>query len=192
MEHYDLRCATHLGIPPELHEMDIYIPIEPVITETKEIIELQPYRAAYYKAVGKKGRRWHQVKKEAFDVMITWALTQGFDRSDLRIRAYNNGGAPDEDFFYGVQMDVTGKDVSITEDPRINLMDCDGGLYVVTPALHRMLEPTGKAFCKWFEQQETYIRTGKGFEEFIIRDGKVSLDTLIRIHFGTKRVLESE
>ncbi|UHA73342.1 AraC family transcriptional regulator [Paenibacillus sp. 481] len=184
MEHYDLRCATHLGIPPELHEMDIYIPIESVITETKEIVELQPYQAAYYKAAGRKGRRWYQVKQEAFDVMIAWALSQGFAPSDLRIRANNNGGAPEEDFFYEVHMDVTGQDVSITVDLRIKLIDCDGGLYIVTPTLHRMLEPTGKAFCKWFEQQETYIRTRKGFEEFIIQDGKVKLDTLVRIHFG--------
>ncbi|GIP35912.1 hypothetical protein J2TS4_51220 [Paenibacillus sp. J2TS4] len=42
-------------MPPEKHEMDIYIPIEPVITEAKEIIELQPYRAAYYKALAERG-----------------------------------------------------------------------------------------------------------------------------------------
>ncbi|OME94666.1 MULTISPECIES: AraC family transcriptional regulator [Paenibacillus] len=188
MEHYDMRCATHLGIPSDMQEMDIYIPIELVLTQTKEIIELQPYRAAYYKAAGRKGRKWQQVKKEAFDVMITWALSQGIDQSDLRIRAHNNGGATEEKFNYEVYMDVTGIDVSITEDSLISLMDHEGGLFIVTPALHRMLEPTGKAFCEWFEQQEKYKMTGAWFEEFLIHGGKVTLDTLIRIHYGVKRL----
>lgn len=192
MERYDMRCATHLGIPPEKHEMDVYIPIEPVKIETKEIIELQPYRAAYYKAVGTRGRKWHQVKKEAFDVMIAWTLSQGIDQSNLRIRAHNNGGAPEEDFYYEVYMDVTGIDVSITEDSLISLIDFEGGLFVVTPTLHRMLEPTGEAFFKWFDQQEIYKMTGKWFEEFLIQGRKVTLDTLIRIHFEVKRLLVNE
>ncbi|GIP35911.1 hypothetical protein [Paenibacillus sp. J2TS4] len=120
--------------------------------------------------------------------MIAWVLTQGFDHSELRIRAHNNGGATEEDFFYEVYMDVSGKDVSITEDSLISLVDCEGGLFVVIPALHRMLEPTGKAFCEWFEQQEKYMMTGKWFEEFLIDDGKVTLGTLIRIHFGAKEI----
>ncbi|MFD0716384.1 effector binding domain-containing protein [Paenibacillus sp. GCM10027626] len=188
MEQYDMRCATHLGTPLEKHEMEIYIPIEPLVTETKEIIELQPYRAASYKAVGRKGRKWHQVKKEAFDVMIAWALSQGIDQSCLRIRAQNNGGVSEEEFYYEVHMDVTGKNVSTTEESRISLMDCEGELFVVTPAVHRMLEPTGKAFYKWFDQQEKYMMTGKWFEEFLIDDGKVTLDTLVRIHFGAKEI----
>lgn len=186
MEHYDMRCATHLGTPPEKHEMEIYIPIETVVTETKEVIDIQPYQAAYYRAIGKKGRKWHQVKKEAFDVMIAWAFSQGFDQSCLRIRVHNNGGAPEEEFYFEVFMDITGRDVSITEDSLISLVDCEGGLFVVTPALHRMLEPTGKAFCKWFEQQEQYSMTGKWFEEYLVVDSKVTLDTLIKIHFGAK------
>lgn len=192
MEHYDMRCATSLGIPPEKHEMDIYIPIEPIITETKEIIELQPYRAAYYKAVGRKGRKWHQVKKEAFDVMFGWVLSQGIDQSNMRIRAHNNGGSSEEDFYYEVYIDITGKDVTITENSLISLIDCEGGLFVVIPALHRMLEPTGKAFGKWFDQQEKYKMTGEWFEEFLIHNVKVTLDTLIRMNFGVKRLLVTE
>ncbi|MBP1994360.1 hypothetical protein [Paenibacillus eucommiae] len=171
--------------------MDIYIPIEPVMTETKELIELQPYRAAYYKAVGGKGRKWHQVKKEAFAVMIKWALAQGFDSSDLRIRVHNNGGAAKEEFYYEVHMDIT-EAVSVKGDSQVSLGDCEGGSFVVTPALHRMLEPTSRAFCRWLEQQEMYIMTGKCFEEFLIQDGKVELDTVVRIHFGAKRAGESE
>lgn len=188
MEQYDIRCATHLGSPPEKHEMDIYIPIETVVTETKEIIDIQPYQAAYYRAIGKKGRKWHQVKKEAFDVMIAWAFSQGFDQSCLRIRVHNNGGATEEDFYFEVLMDITGREVSLTEDSLISLVNCEGGLFVVTPTLHRMLEPTGKAICRWFEQQEQYSMTGKWFEEYVIVDGKVTLDTLINIHFGAKCV----
>lgn len=187
MEHYDMRCATHLGTPSEKHEMEIYIPIEPVVTETKEIIEIQPYQAAYYKAVGKKGIKWNRVKKEAFDIIITWAFSQGFDQTCLRIRVHNNGNAPDEDFYYEVFMDITGKDVSITEDSPISLIDCEGGLFVATPALHRMLEPTGRAFCKWFEQQERYKMTGKWFEEYFVDEGKITLNTLIKIHYGAKK-----
>ncbi|WP_339293440.1 hypothetical protein MKY48_16295 [Paenibacillus sp. FSL W8-0187] len=103
---------------------------------------------------------WHQVKKEAFDVMIAWTLSQGIDQSNLRIRAHNNGGAPEEDFYYEVYVDVTGIDVSITEDSLVSLIDFEGGLFVVTPTLHRMLEPTGEAFFKWFDQQEKYKMTG--------------------------------
>lgn len=188
MEHYDMRCATHIGIPPEQHEMDIYIPIEPVLTETKEVVELLPYRAAYYKAVGRKGRKWHQVKKEAFDVMVAWAKSQRFELSELRIRAHNNGGAAEEDFFYEVHIDITGKEVAASNDSRVSLVEREGGLFIAMPALHRMLEPTGQAFCRWFEQQSAYEMTGKWFEEFIVYDGKVKLDTVIRIHFGARRL----
>ncbi len=118
--------------------------------------------------------------------MIAWAFSQGFDQSCLRIRVHNNGGVPEEDFYFEVFMDITGRDVSITEDSLISRVECEGGLFVVTPALHRMLEPTGKAFCKWFEQQEQYLMTGKWFEEYLVVDGKVTLDTLIKIHFGAK------
>lgn len=69
-----------------------------------------------------------------------------------------------------------------------SLMDHEGGLFIVKPALHRMLEPTGKAFREWFNQQEKYKLTGAWFEEFLIHDGKVTLDTLIRIHYGVKRL----
>lgn len=124
--------------------------------------------------------------------MIAWTLSQGIDQSNLRIRAHNNGGAPEEDFYYEVYMDVSGIDVSITEDSLISLIDFEGGLFVVTPTLHRMLEPTGEAFCKWFDQQEKYKMTGKWFEEFFIHGGKVTLDTLIRIHFEAKRLLVTE
>lgn len=187
MEHYDLRCATHLGMPPEKHEMDIYIPIEPALSETKEIIELRPYRAACYKAIGKSGRRWHQVKKEAFDVMIDWALSQGMDQSELRVRAYNNGGAPEDEFYYEVHMDITDRNVSCTADSPVSVRDIEGGSFIATPALHRMLEPTGKAFCDWFDKQETYSMTGNWFEEYIIHGRKVTLDTLIMVHFGVEK-----
>ncbi len=187
MEHYDMRCATHLGIPPEKHEMDIYIPIEPALSETKEVIELQPYRAAYYKAIGRSGRKWHQVKKEAFDVMIAWTLSQGMDQSELRVRAHNNGGAAEDEFYYEVYIDITGLDVSCTGDSPVRVRNMEGGLFIVTPALHRMLEPTGKAFCEWFNKQKTYNMTGKWFEEYIIHDRKVTLDTLIMVHFGAEK-----
>lgn len=88
-------------------------------------------------------------------------------------------------------MDVTGTEVSIAEGSLISLKDFEGGLFV-TPALHRMLEPTEKAFCKWFDQQEKYKMTGKWFEEFLIHNGKVNLDTLIRIHFEAKGSLATE
>lgn len=89
-------------------------------------------------------------------------------------------------------MDVTGMDVSITEDSLISLIDFEGGLFVVTPTLHRMLEPTGEAFFKWFDQQENYKMTGKWFEEFLIQGRRVTLDTLIRKHFEAKRLLVTE
>ncbi|UVI33163.1 AraC family transcriptional regulator [Paenibacillus spongiae] len=190
IEYYDMRCATHIGIPPERHEMDIYIPIEPVITEAKEVVELPPYKAAYYKATGAAGNKWKQVKKEAFDVMIEWtsARASGIDAAILPIRTWNNGGVADKDFYYEVFMDVTGLDLPASGDERVQMIEMAGGLYMVTPTLHRTLEPTGRAAWNWFESSHEYACVHcEGFEEFLIVDDKVTLETMIRIHIRAER-----
>jgi AraC family transcriptional regulator len=184
VEYYDLRCATHLGIPPEQHEMDIYIPIESLLSETKEIVELSPYKAAYYKATGASGKKWHQVKKEAFDVIIEWTRKEGIYQSILPIRARNNGGVDEEDFYYEVFMDIADMDIDATDDKQIQIREIEGGMYIVTPTLHRMLEPTAKSAWDWLNNNADYLQDNyEWFEEFQVKQGKVILDTAIKIHF---------
>lgn len=194
VEYYDMRCATHTGIPPEKHEMDIYIPIETALSQSKEIVQIPSFRAAYYRATGKSGKTWKQVKKEAFDVMIRWAQENNLLSNVTAFGAYNNGGAEDRDFFYEVFLnldkDKADLDKLSAPDPEqdVQIRTYEGGLYVVGNAVHRYLEPAGRSICEWIEGNEEYKLCGSWFEEFYVMDGKVAMDTMIKPHMKVERI----
>jgi len=186
LEHYDVRCSSNNGVPPEQHEMDVYIPIEPALFQTREIVDIQSFRIACYRATGEPGKPWKKVKQEAFDVMIRWAKENGLLSNITAFGANNNGGVPDNDFFYEVFLKIDGVDLEPQPQYPITIRTYDGGLHVVSQAIHRYLEPSGRSVSEWIKNSD-YRAKELGYEEFYIVNGKVELDTMIKIHIRVEK-----
>lgn len=186
LEHYDSRCASHLGIPSERYEMDVYIPIEPASFQSKEVVIIEPFQMAYYRTTGETGKTWKDVKKEAFDAMIEWAGENGLLSGITAFGAINNGGVPDHEFYYEVFMKL---DDALPE-PKLRhpiaIRSYEGGLHAVSRSVHRYLEPSGKALCEWADNSG-YLLRGLGFEQFYVVNGKVDLNTMIDVHIRVEK-----
>lgn len=181
IEYYDKRCASDKGIPPEKHEMDIYIPIEPVLSQTKEVVNLPSFKAAYYIATGAKND-WIKIKKEAFNVIIDWAIkNKVYNGNQISIYAMN--GSKGNKFWYEVFVNIEGKNIVTKEIGIVKTKIYEGGLCIVGTTIHRMLEPTGKAMEIWCGKSKEYKQVYRHwYEEFIVEDGIVGLDTIVKLH----------
>lgn len=171
IEYYDKRCSL---TPPE---MDIFVPIK-WPTDNK-IIEIGPFEAVYYRAVGNNAAK---LKYAAFDVMINWVEKHCLQEK-VPFRLGIKYGETDEyetycEVFYKCD-DVPGL---ITAHSKVKKKVYEGGTYAVAPGVHHFLEKDWMTFNKWLDQHPEYQAAGECYEEFVIENGKVHFYTTLQFY----------
>lgn len=176
MERYDKRSEPSNTD----QEMDIFIPIEPALPLSKEVTNIQPFKAAYCKISGDK-KDCVKIKKQALTTIIKWAKDNGlYTENALSIYAMN--AMEGDKYWYEVFIPVDNASDEM-RNSIIQTKNYDGGLCVVQSTLHKMLEPTAKAMEKWCGESTKYKQVYKHwYEEYVVENGKITLDTLIRLH----------
>lgn len=179
IERYDKRSVPNHSNP----EIDILIPIEPALPLSKEISNIQPFKAIYYRACGDK-KDCAKLKKQAFSSIIKLAKANRlYTENALSIYAMN--GTENDKYWYEVFIPIN--DVNLEGNSGIQVKSYEGGLCVVQSTLHKMLEPTAKAMEKWCSESTEYKQEYKWwYEEYVVDNGTITLDTPIRLHMWVK------
>lgn len=171
IEYYDKRCY----LTPR--EMDIFVPIK--LPSDNRIMEVAPFKAAYYRAVGNDAAK---LKYEAFDVMINWVETNRFAVNAPFKLCVKYGETEEHETFCEVFYKCSDNDLLPSETDKVRTKDYKGGTFAVATGVHHFLEKDWMTFMKWLERHPEYKAAGGCYEEFLIDNGKVDYYTTLQFY----------
>lgn len=176
IEYYDKRCSL---TPPE---MDIFVPIQ-WPTDNK-IIEIAPFEAVYYRAVGNNAAK---LKYEAFDVMINWVEKHRLQENVPYKLGVKYGETEEYETFCEIFYQCDDEDWIQAEADIMKKKDYEGGTYAVASGVHHFLEKDWVTLNNWLEQHPEYMAVGGCYEEFLIDNGTVNFYTTLQFYEKVKK-----